>query len=145
MYKYKLMKIVYVAKDGKRFNDKNTCIKHENKIKYIQTIFENLVEQNFFPNYNIKPFFHNREITNLGNPKKEDWKPEYRGYVLMHGRMGNGDTIVTFKLRRNKLLIFRYDTDDEESEGKIYMGYTPVNIRLEKLKKLKEIINTKTN
>jgi hypothetical protein len=137
------MRIIYKSIDGKQFNDKDICVKHENKLSLIKKTFDDLVDQNFFPNYNIRPFFHNREITTLENPKKSDWKPQYRGYVLMHGRMGNGDTIITFKIRGNKLLIFRYDTDD--AEKKIYMGSIPINQRLEKLKRIKNIINTKTN
>ena len=130
------MKTIYKSDSGKEFVCKDDCIKHENKSKKLRKIFNKLVDEKFFPNYKIKPFFHNVEISTLGNPSKSDWKEKYQGYVLMHGRMGNGNTIVSFKLRKNKLLIFRWDTDSCESEGKRYLGSITFDNRKEKLEKI---------
>jgi hypothetical protein len=109
----------------------------------IRKIFNKLVEEKFFEKYKIKPFIHNVKITNLGNPSKYDWKDKYCDYVLMHGRYGNGDTIVSFKIRKNKLLIFRWDTDSSEYEGKRYLGSIIINDRLEKIKKITNGITRK--
>ena len=133
----------YVTKDGVGFADKSESEKHEVKLLKMKKIFDKLVDEKFFPNYKIPKFFHNYEVTNLGNPSKNDWRDSYHGYRLVNGRYGNGDTIVSFKLRGNKLLIFRWDTDDSESEGKRYLGCInvdePRRIKLEKLiKKIKE-------
>lgn len=140
------MKTIYVANDGKKFTNKEKCKRHENGLLKIKKIFYKLVDENFFENYKIVPFVHNHEVTNLGKPRKSDWKDHYRGYILVHGRMGNGDTIVTFKLRKNKLLIFRYDTDDYYN-GKRYMGSINIeNPRRLKIKKiLKEVQNVQSD
>ncbi len=134
---------IYRTIDEKDFTDKLQAEKHENNLIKMKKIFEKLVDEKFFPNYRIKPFFHNTEITTLGNPSKNDWRDKYHGYRLVSGRYGNGDTIVSFKLRKNKLLIFRWDTDDSEYEGKKYLGSININeprrIKLEKIiKKIKE-------
>ena len=134
---------IYKSIDGKEFTDKAICEKHENDLVKMKKIFEKLVDEDFFHNYKIKPFFHNSEITCLGRPSKNDWRDKYHGYRLVNGRYGNGDTIVSFKLRGDKLLIFRWDTDDSESDGKRYLGCINVNeprrIKLEKIiKKIKE-------
>lgn len=111
------------------------------KSRRIRKIFYKLVEDNFFESYKIKPFFHNRLIENLGKPSKNNWSDVYCGYILVYGRYGNGNTIVTFKLRNDKLLIFRYDTDDEETCGKIYLGHIKLkHSRKYKIEKIKERI-----
>jgi hypothetical protein len=133
------MKTIYRSNDGKDFESKESCINHENKLKTLKNIFNKLVDENFFQNYKIVPFIHNVKIDNLGNPKKSDWNNKYCGYVLMGGRMGNGDTVVSFKLRNNKLLIFRWSTDD--SEDKRYLGSIIINNRKEKLNKIVKNIN----
>ena len=127
---------LYKSIDGKEFTDKSSCEKHETDLIKMKKIFNRLVDEKFFPNYKIRPFFHNSEITNLGNPSKSDWINRYQGYVLVHGRYGNGNTIVSFKLRGNKLLIFRWDTDDCESEGKRYLGHIEIDSRKTKLEKI---------
>jgi len=117
-------------------------MKKTSKELKMKKIFDKLVDENFFENYKIVPFYHNYKVTNLGNPSKNDWIDKYQGYVLVHGRMGNGNTIVSFKLRGNKLLIFRWDTDDSESDGKRYMGSIIVGNRKEKIKKLIEKVKS---
>jgi hypothetical protein len=106
--------------------------------KRIKIIFYKLIDQNFFENYKIPKFFHNYEITNLGKPTKNDWISKYNGYKLVIGRCGNGDTIISFKLRPTKLLIFRWDTDDTITEGKRYLG--SINIQNPRKLKLEKII-----
>jgi len=133
------MKIVYKSDDGKYFTNTESCIKYETDLNKLKKVFNKLVDDNFFENYKIVPFFHNWDVTTLGKPSKSNWNDNYRGYILVHGRMSNGDTIVTFKLRKNKLLIFRYDTDDSVNTGKIYMG--SVSIELPRKLKIKKILN----
>jgi len=133
------MKIIYRADDGKEFSIISQCEKHESNNKKLKQIFYKLVDENFFENYKIPKFFHNFEVTNLGKPSKNNWIERYHGYVLVHGRYGNGNTIISFKLRKNKLLIFQWDTDDSESEGKKYLG--SVNIDEPRRIKLEKIIN----
>ena len=130
------MIIIYKAFDGKEFTDKEDCLKRETYLTNLKKVFDKLVDEDFFKNYKIKPFYHNYEVTCLGSPTKDSWIPRYNGYVLVRGRMGNGDTVISFKLKRNKLLIFMWDTDDSESEGKKYMGSITLDNRKEKLKKL---------
>lgn len=133
------MKTTYKSIDGKEFTDKKSCEKHENDVIKIKRIFEKLVDEDFFHNYKIRPFFHNSEITTLGRPFKYEWRDKYCGYRLVNGRYGNGDTIVSFKLRPNKLLIFRWDTDDSEYDGKTYLG--SIDIREPRRIKLEKILN----
>lgn len=133
------MKTIYQANDGKQFSNGESCVKHETDLNKLKRVFNKLVDDNFFENYKIVPFFHNTEVTTLGKPRKSDWKDKYKGYILVHGRMGNGDTIVTFKLRKNKLLIFRYDTDDSHLDGMRYMG--SVSLELPRKLKIKKIMN----
>jgi hypothetical protein len=133
------MKTIYESNDGKQFPNQESCIKHETELKKLKKVFNKLVDENFFENYKIIPFFHNREVTTLGKPSKSNWKDKYKGYILVHGRMGNGDTIVTFKLRKNKLLIFRYDTDDYHENGMRYMG--SVSTEPPRKLKIKKIMN----
>lgn len=130
------MKTIYKSIDGKEFTERTSCEKHETDLLKMKKIFEKLVDEDFFHNYKIKSFFHNSEITTLGRPQKYDWRDKYHGYRLVNGRYGNGDTVVSFKLRRNKLLIFRWDTDDSESDGKIYLGHIEIDSRKTKLEKI---------
>lgn len=136
------MKIIYKALDGREFDTEEKCIKHENKLLKLKRVFDKFVDEGVFPNYKIPTFYHNYDVSSLGKPSKSDWSYRYRGYVLVHGRMGNGDTVVSFKIRGNKLLVFRWDTDDSESEGRKYLGSIVINDRLEKIKKIKEKITS---
>ena len=138
------MLTIYKSIDGKEFTDKTSCEKHENDLIKMKKIFEKLVDEDFFRNYKIKPFFHNSEITTLGRPTKYDWINKYNGYRLVSGRYGNGDTIVSFKLRGNKLLIFRWDTDDSESDGKRYLGHIDIDSRKAKLQKIVKKLKEET-
>jgi len=82
----------------------------------LEEIFNQLVEKKFFDTWTIRPFFHNRQITNINlNPisvAKDRWDYGIGGYRLMGGRMGNPDTYVRFKRRGYKLIVLRYDTDN---------------------------------
>lgn len=121
------MRIEYIAFDGKAFSSESACIKHEKYATEIRHIFNGLVDDNFFENYKIPMFIHNVEISNLGKPSHSDWKCDKNGYIRMRGRMGNGDTWIVFKLRKHKLLIFRYETDNDINEKRRYYGCVDVS------------------
>ena len=121
------MKIIYKALDGREFDTEEKCIKHENKLLKLKRVFDKFVDEGVFPNYKIPTFYHNYDVSSLGKPSKSDWSYRYRGYVLVHGRMGNGDTVVSFKIRGNKLLVFRWDTDDSARALNVFGNYAYVS------------------
>jgi len=118
------MEIRYVSIDSRSFKNEQDCIKNDNLVLKIKMIFDKLVDDNFFENYKIPTFYHNREHSNLGKPSKGDFGYYLRGYIIVHGKMGNGNTWITFKLRKNKLLIFKeeMDGDFDKWQQKRYYG-----------------------
>ena len=98
---------------GEEFETEELCSKHDSKLMKAHDCFEKLVDINFFSQIKIQPFIHNVRIENLGNPSKASWYYTESGYVRMSGRMGNIDTVVKLKIRRNKhlvILIGEFDT-----------------------------------
>ena len=127
------MKTVYRALDGKEFEDKEKCLKHEAGLLKMKELFDILVGADFFQNYKIPTFYHNHDVSNLGKPSCSDWKYSIHGYVRVYGRMGNGNTCITFKLRKRHLLIFRFDTDDDRKSDKRYLCKIDVDYILAKV------------
>jgi hypothetical protein len=129
------MKIRYETITGRLFDDEALAIKYEKNISKIKEYFDILVDIDFFQNYKV-PL--GKGYTDLGKRsglgiRKSDWRYNFMGYTQYYGRMGDGDQRITFKLRKNNLLILRY-TDDLKVQylGKINMDDIILKINADK-------------
>ncbi len=105
-----MAEIIYVSElSGIKFNSIEKCEKHDANLLKVRDCYLKLVEMDFFSRFNIQPYFHNVNITNLGNPSKNSWYYDISGYYRMRGRMGNSDDILKLKIR-NKYLLLLYGT-----------------------------------
>lgn len=114
---------VYVSDDNIEFDTKKNCIIHDNFLKFSK-LHEALIKLDFYKRFKIKPYFHNSDVTNI-SPRSELIKGDnnFIYYVLVRGRMGNGNDIIRFKFRKNHILILKCDTDDVRNQE--YIGKIP--------------------
>ena len=104
------MQIIYRSFDDKEFDSLERCLSNDAYNNRLRDIFIKLKENGMLEEYKIE-FFHNKMIEHIGCPKYENWSYRMHGYRIMGGRMGNADTYVVFKMRKDNLLIFLQDTD----------------------------------
>jgi hypothetical protein len=118
----------YIANDGSRFTTEKDCKEHENLV-LLNNLHKMLIKCNFHDRFKIIPYFHNRDITTIGNGFVQEKLNEYVGetpsYLLMGGRMGNGDCRVRYKIRGKKhILLLRY-SHDSDIPDQVYLGKIP--------------------
>jgi hypothetical protein len=107
----------YIANDGSRFTNEKDCKEHEN-LMLLNNLHKMLIKCNF----------HN-DITTIGNRFIQEELDEFVGetpsYLLMGGRMGNGDCRVRYKIRGVKhILLLRY-SHDVDIPDQVYLGKIP--------------------
>jgi hypothetical protein len=118
----------YIANDGSRFLNEKSCLEHES-YTLLNELHQKLIECNFHRRFKIVPYFHNTEISNIGGnyaqQKLDNYQNETPSYILMRGRMGNGDDRVRYKMRGKKyILLLRYSHDVDVKE-QVYLGKIP--------------------
>lgn len=140
---------VYVSKDGSEYYTEKECRENDNFID-IKKLHKKLLECNFYKRYKIVPYFHNYDVTCI-EPRSElkeylydtyDKKGNTRescapSYVLVYGRMGNGNDYVRLKKRGNKIILLKW-SDDSDIRDVDYLGTIPskwIDMDLEELQK----------
>lgn len=113
--------ITYVSKDGQEFSDRKECMQYEEYIT-INNLHKKLLLLNFHHRFSIQPFFHNIEINNISCQYPQENLKSDMSYLLMRGRVGNGDDRVRYKKRGEKIILLRYSTDSDQV---IYLGHIP--------------------
>lgn len=140
---------VFRSIDGVEFLKEEECIKHENMFlrkkkeqesySLINELHKKLLLCDFHGRYKIIPYFHNREIKFIGGKYTENKLSKDYSYMLMGGRMGNGDDRVRYKIRSDKsILLLKYNTDDSDFDKQEYFGKIPyfwINLSQEDLQK----------
>lgn len=106
---------IYIANDNKEFSTENECLKWEIHLRLDQ-FHKNLLLCNFHPRCKIIPYYHNRDISAIGNEYTDKNLSPNNSYLLMGGRMGNGDDRVRYKLHGSTITLLRYSTDDNEQK-----------------------------
>ncbi len=126
------MEQIYRAKDGKEYDNEKMCKKHEDKLDTLYSFYEKMQMASIFEKINIKPFFHNEQIENLGEPSLSDWDFKKHGYKIMGGRMGNPDTFIVMQLENDSKTIHFYKADFDENDvdfdGYKYLTSIPTSI-----------------
>ena len=114
---------VYVSDDGKEFESIKDCHYHENYLKLLP-LHEKLVELKFYDRFKIVPYYHNFDVKVI-RPKSKLMDGVYTSFVIVYGRMGNGDCRVRLKIRGENILLIRYNTDGESKP--VYLGKIPLS------------------
>ncbi len=135
---------VYVSTDGKEFNTPKECKYHE-AFTIIENLHKKLITCDFHSGFKIVPYFHNRDITHIGKHQGACWVDTGlhntdASYVLMHGRMGNGNCRVRYKKRGDSILLIRYNTDGQTSP--VYLGKIPYSWTLLEMGELQAQVDT---
>lgn len=104
---------VYVSTDNKEFSSASECKKWETHLK-LSKLHQNLLMCDFHSRCVIVPYFHNSTIMFIGNKHTSKDLAPNNSYLLMGGRMGNGDDRVRYKLRGSTIAMLRYSTDSIE-------------------------------
>lgn len=115
---------VFVSHDEEEFTSEKDCREHERDLK-IKALHSKLLDCNFHKRFKIVPYFHNYEVTNLGPASY--WKEELDdnlSFVLVRGRMGNGDDRVKYRKNGKNLVLIRYSLDADIAE-QVYLGKIP--------------------
>lgn len=107
--------IVYVSKDQKNFLSESDCKEWEQHLVFDQ-LHKNLLKCDFHPRCKIQPYFHNSEIKFIGGTMTDINLDINNSYLLVRGRMGNGDDRVRYKSHGSKIVMLKHYTDDNEEE-----------------------------
>lgn len=111
---------VYVSEDGKEFTQSDKCKQWEQHLKLNQ-LHQKLIECNFHDTCRIRPYFHNTKIKFIGRAGSI-WNTTAKklttnnSYLLMNGRMGNGDDRVRYKFHGSTIVMLKYSTDADWSD-----------------------------
>lgn len=133
--------------------------KFESNYAKLSKLHNELIKLNFYERFKIRPFFHNKQITNIKPSNKEIKRIDDNrlSYLLMTGRMGNGDTRIILKTKGNNIVLIKYHTDNELDSKPEYLGRIPMewvyldldklNIETNKFIKLRNdnTFNTRSN
>ncbi len=128
------MEKLFRAKDGAEFDSEEMCKKHEEKLDILYSYFEKMQMGDILKKIEIKPFFHNEQISDLSHGKVDldDWKFKNKGFCIMKGRMGNPNTYIVMQLQDDFKTIHFYkadfDDDEVDHEGYKYLTSIPVSI-----------------
>ena len=119
---------VYIAWDGAEFTSERKCKNWETHLA-LDALHKNLLESDFHSRYRISSYFHNRQIDFLGNGSGwyfEDLR-EDNSFLLMGGRMGNGDDRVRYNVsgKGQKIVLLKFDTEDSTNQR--YLGSLPMH------------------
>lgn len=143
---------VYVSTDNKEFNSENDCKKWEQHL-ILEELHKKLILCDFHSRCKIKPYYHNYDIKFIGGKHTSKDLASNNSYLLVGGRMGNGDDRVRYKLRGSTIVMIKYSTDDNEQEFlcSIPSGWIELNIEqlrievdkfIENRKIFKKVVNT---
>ena len=124
---------VYVSTDNKEFNSENECKKWEDHL-VLDELHKKLIECDFHSRCKIRPYFHNNDIKFIGDKYTSKDLAINNSYLLMGGRMGNGDDRVRYKLRGSIIVMLKYSTDDNEQEYLCSIPSDWVKLNIEELK-----------
>jgi hypothetical protein len=133
---------VYVSTDNKEFNSEKDCKQWEQHL-VLDELHKKLIECDFHGRCKIKPYFHNSDIKFIGGKYTSKDLASNNSYLLMGGRMGNGDDRVRYKLRGSTIVMIKYSTDDNEQEFLCSIPSSWIKLNLEELKS--EVDNFITN
>lgn len=135
---------VYVSNDNKEFRTEKECKKWEQHL-VLDGLHKKLIECDFHSRCKIRPYFHNSDIKFIGGKWTSKDLGTNNSYLLMGGRMGNGDDRVRYKLRGSTIIMLKYSTDDSEQEFlcSIPSNWIDLDITSLKIEVDKYIINRK--
>lgn len=145
---------VYVSTDNKEFTSEKDCKKWEHHL-VLDELHKKLIECDFHIRCKIKPYFHNSDIKFIGGKYISKDLASNNSYLLMGGRMGNGDDRVRYKLRGSRILMIKYSTDSNEQEFMCSIPSNWIELDIEQLrievdkfienrKVFKKVVNTTT-
>ena len=141
---------VYVSTDNKEFNSEKECKKWEQHI-VLDELHKKLIECDFHSRCKIRPYFHNSDIKFIGGKYTSKDLASNNSYLLMGGRMGNGDDRVRYKLRGSTIVMIKYSNNEQEHLCSIPSDWIKLNIEELKLdvdrfitdrKVFKKVVNT---
>lgn len=124
---------VYVSADNKEFNSEKECKKWEQHL-VLDKLHKKLIECDFHSRCKIRPYFHNTYINFIGDKYTSKDLASNNSYLLMSGRMSNGDDRVRYKLRGSTIVIIKYSTDDNKQEYLCSIPSSWVKLNIEELK-----------
>lgn len=124
---------VYVSSDDKEFTSEKDCMIWEKHLA-LNKLHKKLLECDFHCRCKIKPYFHNIDIKFIGSQYTSKELSNNNSYLLMGGRMGNGDDRVRYKLKGSKITMIKYSTDDTEQEFLCSIPSSWINLPIDVLK-----------
>ena len=123
---------VYISEDGKEFYCPKECKKWEEHV-VLDQLHKNLIECNFHGRCKIRPYYHNVDIKHIGGRFTEKNLASDNSYMLMGGRMGNGDDRVRYKLHGSTIVMIKYSTDDNKQEFLCSIPSSWIKLKIEDL------------
>lgn len=124
---------VYVSTDNEEFNSETECKEWEQYL-VLDGLHKKLIECDFHSRCKIKPYFHNADIKFIGGKDTSKDLSSNISYLLMGGRMGNGDDRVRYKLRGSTIVMIKYSTHDNEQEFLCSISSNWIDLKFEDLK-----------
>lgn len=132
---------VYVSTDNKEFQSEKDCKKWEEHL-VLNELHKKLIECDFHSRCKIRPYFHNVDIKFIGGKHTSKDLANNNSYLLMGGRMGNGDDRVRYKLRGSTIVMIKYSTDDNEQGYLCSIPSSWIKLNIEELRfKVDEFIS----
>ena len=100
----------------------------------IKKLHIDLMKCEFHKQFKIRPYLHNKNIINIHNDYANTLNDNL-SYVLMHGRMGNGNDIIRYKKRGSSIVLLKYNSESLDKQE--YLGSIPynwINLNIDELK-----------
>lgn len=124
---------VYVSTDKREFNSEKECKEWEQHL-VLDELHNKLIECDFHSRCKIRPYFHNTDIKFIGGKYTLKELASNNSYLLMGGRMGNGDDRVRYELRGSTIVMIKYSTDNNEQEYLCSIPSSWIKLSIEYLK-----------
>jgi hypothetical protein len=124
---------LYVSNDNKEFLSEKDCKLWEQHLKLDQ-LHKNLIQCDFHGRCKIRPYYHNTEIKFIGGRNTSKDLSSDNSYILMHGRMGNGNDMVRYKIHGSTIVMLKYSTDSNDQEFLCSIPSSWIDIPVDNLK-----------
>jgi hypothetical protein len=115
------------------YPSESDCKKREQHL-ILDELHKKLILCDFHSRCKIRPYYHNFDIKFIGGKYISKDLASNNSYLLMDGRMGNGDDRVRYKLRGSTIVMIKYSTDDNEQEFLCSIPSSWIGLNIEQLR-----------